>query len=546
MNGHKKNKLNQLLKELPQGSVATQSWLLKHKVYRQLADVYCNSGWLRKVGRGAYIRVDDDVTWTGGLYAIQKHMELPIYVGAGTALRRQGLAHFLPVGGGGYVSLLGKSPAKLPKWFREYDWGVKIHYSTLQLFEPVTELGMTEEDVGQYTIALSTPERAIMEVLYFVPKRESFKSARYLMEGLTTLRPNLVQKLLEKCQSAKVIRLFMFLAEECGHNWVDELDTSRMSLGKGKRVIVPGGRLDPIYNITVPNEPFVDSRRQMQALQNKRKKSPAVRLMCSPQKTQLSYDKEHGCFGSILYLAFESGNLPILDQLLREFKIEKRGSKGFKNSLRENWLQYVPQNNLKKQRKASNNTTAALVELVVAQYLSENGATIIDLEAWKKNARSIVPDICYQENGKTWNAEVKYIDISPEWQENIVEQIRTGKPKARSFGDGEFVNYYFGRIAEAAKQLDYHELPARQVWLIFHGFSNFERSIFEKNYLKSPPHWFKNTDKQNEILKMFDKTISQIAPSSWLEKISEIVLATCDFEVWQLKEVNRYKTKDLV
>lgn len=544
MNSQKGNKLNRLLQALPAGCIAISLWLRKKGIYRQLADVYCKSGWLRKIGHGAYARESDDVSWTGGLYAIQQQMDLPIHVGAKTALQRKGLAHFLPIGGG-TIFLLGTPSVRLPKWFTKYDWGVNIHYSTSQLFGSGTELGLTKEDIGQYAITISSPERAIMEVLHFVPKEESFESARHLMEGLTTLRPTLVQELLEKCQSVKVVRLFLFLAEECGHDWINDLVTSRMDLGKGKRVIVKDGRLDPIYKITVANALFTHPTRQMQNLLNKQKKSPAVRLMCPEEGTKLTYGKEHGCFGSILYLASECGELPILDQLLKDFQIEKRGSPSFRNRLKENWLQDVPKNNLREIKKGSNNVFASLIELVVAQHLKEDGATIVNLEAWQQqNTRGKVADIEYQDNGQLVNAEIKYVDQSPEWQKNIVNQLKTGNPEVRWFGDGEFVNYFFGRIAEATKQLQPFDYKTRQIWLVFSALANFERKIFEENYLKHPPPWFKNTEKQKNILKMFGKEIADKAPSEWLKEVPEIGLAT--FDSWTLKNIEKYQTKGLL
>jgi hypothetical protein len=42
------------------------------------------------------------------------------------------------------------------------------------------------------------------------------------------------------------------LAEKHAHAWFKQLDLSKVSLGSGKRVLVPGGRLDPKYLITVP------------------------------------------------------------------------------------------------------------------------------------------------------------------------------------------------------------------------------------------------------------------------------------------------------
>jgi hypothetical protein len=72
------------------------------------------------------------------------------------------------------------------------------------------------------------------------------------MEGLTSLRPSLLQTLLESCASIKVKRAFLYLAREAGHAWYERLDKTRIDLGKGKRMLVRGGRLDAEFMITVP------------------------------------------------------------------------------------------------------------------------------------------------------------------------------------------------------------------------------------------------------------------------------------------------------
>lgn len=126
-------------------------------------------------------------------------------------------------------------------------------YSTTKLFAEEPSAALTKKELATYAITVSAPERAIMEVLYLIPAEESFEEAGLLMEGLTTLRPRLVQSLLEQCHSVKVKRLFMFLAEACNHAWVKKLDLSKVDFGKGKRMIVKGGRLDTKYNITVPD-----------------------------------------------------------------------------------------------------------------------------------------------------------------------------------------------------------------------------------------------------------------------------------------------------
>ena len=246
------SKINQILKKWPSGVVAVLPWLEKQGAYQQLMHEYEKTSWVRRIGRGAYAREGDKVEWTGGLYALQEQLGLPIHVGGKTALALQGYAHFLPMGKGITVTLFAFPNVKLPLWFKQYRWGVKLRYTTTNLFMSQDKHGLTQKDMGSYAVRGSTPERAMMEVLYEVPKRESYEEAKLLMEGLTTLRPRLVQALLEDCTSVKVKRLFMVLAESCKHAWVKKLDLSQVEFGKGKRMLVKGGRLDSTYNITVP------------------------------------------------------------------------------------------------------------------------------------------------------------------------------------------------------------------------------------------------------------------------------------------------------
>ncbi len=246
------SKINQLLKIWPSGAVAVLPWLEKQGVYQQLVHEYEKTSWVRRVGRGAYARAGDKVEWTGGLYALQEQLGLPIHVGGKTALHMQGYAHFLPMGKGTTVTLFGRPDVKLPMWFKQYRWGVKVRYTATNLFTSDTGQGLTTREMGFYAVSVSAPERAMMEILYGVPKEESYEEAKLLMEGLTTLRPRVVQTLLEHCASVKVKRLFMVLAEGCRHAWVKKLDLSKVDFGKGKRMLVRGGRFDSKYNITVP------------------------------------------------------------------------------------------------------------------------------------------------------------------------------------------------------------------------------------------------------------------------------------------------------
>lgn len=98
-----------------------------------------------------------------------------------------------------------------------------------------------------------------MEMLYHVPTKVSFEEASMITENLISLRPALVQNLLEKCNSIKVKRLFMYLVEKHEHPWVPIVNLSNVNFGEGKRSVVKKGKLNKKYNVTVPVEFDKDS-----------------------------------------------------------------------------------------------------------------------------------------------------------------------------------------------------------------------------------------------------------------------------------------------
>jgi len=120
------------------------------------------------------------------------------------------------------------------------------------LFPAELREGFTEYQEKDFSVRISAPERAMLEMLHLVPQKVGFDEALLVMGNLVTLRPEVVQGLLEACRSVKVKRLFLFMAENQEHAWLSKVDLSKVDLGKGKRMIVSNGRYDPKYRITVP------------------------------------------------------------------------------------------------------------------------------------------------------------------------------------------------------------------------------------------------------------------------------------------------------
>ncbi|WP_197668816.1 MULTISPECIES: type IV toxin-antitoxin system AbiEi family antitoxin domain-containing protein [unclassified Halomonas] len=78
-------------------------------------------------------------------------------------------------------------------------------------------------------------------------------TADTLMQSLATLGPRRVTALLRHCSSIKAKRLFLDLANRHQHAWLNRISLDGV-LGSGKRVLVPGGRLHPTYQITLPRD----------------------------------------------------------------------------------------------------------------------------------------------------------------------------------------------------------------------------------------------------------------------------------------------------
>lgn len=145
----------------------------------------------------------------------------------------------------------------------EYPHGSRLHHFVMHLIfhrdglfdERSSNIGLTpiSTRVRDWTLVASAPERGIMEMLSLIGGSESsFTYASEHFDSLTSLRSKVVKELLVACNSLEVRRLFLFLASHYAYPWSRKLDRSAIDLGKGKRLIVRGGRYNREFCITVP------------------------------------------------------------------------------------------------------------------------------------------------------------------------------------------------------------------------------------------------------------------------------------------------------
>ena len=263
MTQQRQERLKPLLDDLPPGYVADAAWLVGRGIDRKSILQYEQRGWLEKLARGVYSRPDThrDVSaasdWRRLVLSLQRVMGYEVHVGGRTALSLHGFEHYLSLGAEAVpIYLYGN----VPSWLARLPNADRFETRTLSLFGG-SKTGVDGVDDEKQSsppqrrlndLMVSTPERAILELLNELPADESFHNADMLFEGLVNLRPRLLEALLKECRSVKTKRLFF--AAQHDHTWRQHLDPDDFDLGSGPRALVEGGRLHPRYDITVPPE----------------------------------------------------------------------------------------------------------------------------------------------------------------------------------------------------------------------------------------------------------------------------------------------------
>ena len=257
--------LKWLLEQLPPGAFVDSRWLTAHGVLRSSLAYYNRVGWLKRVAHGLYQRPETTsvsglaADWRMLLLSTQALMGYRLHVGGMTTLREQGHSHDLSFGPRP-VHVYG-SP--VPGWLRKLPTNDPLcFHPTLIFTEPSLCIGpdadtKTNEASSPWwkrSLRRSEPERAILEAIDELPEEESFSTIDHIFEGLVALRPRRLTAALEACTSIKTKRLFFVFAERHAHAWMKHVERARVDLGTGDRSLVKGGKLHPVFRITVPEE----------------------------------------------------------------------------------------------------------------------------------------------------------------------------------------------------------------------------------------------------------------------------------------------------
>jgi hypothetical protein len=275
MGAHRFSLLNRFLLALPEGFLADSAWLQAQGLSRSSIRDYVDRGWLERIASRVYRRprqvANDPLRWDVVVLSLQQVMHKALHVGGRTAVELSGYAHYLKAGETSTVYLYGQG---VPSWltalpssarfelrpdrlFANSGTGVEMRRFDMRSGEATVPTKDAErKSPWEWSLTMSVPERAILEMMDELPQHESFHQVDAVMEGMANLRPQLLQRLLQECKSVKVKRLFLWYADRHKHSWLKHLDRSAINLGHGKRQLVPAGRFDARYQITLPAELF--------------------------------------------------------------------------------------------------------------------------------------------------------------------------------------------------------------------------------------------------------------------------------------------------
>lgn len=245
-------KIQRIIEANPNTTIAFGDWLSGQGLDRKDQYAYTKSGWLLRLSKGVYKIQGTTPTLLQTVSAYNSQLSKNCIVGAYTALELRGYSHYLSMGKPQAFLFTGHSD-RLPSWLLQKEWDMSIKYmKTSFLGDDHKGVETMQVDGGQ--LFVSSPERAILECLNLPEAASSLLDIYYIMESLTTLRPKLVQTLLESCTSQKVKRLFVYMAEKAGHPWFKALKIDAISLGTSRYMAVPTGKYIAKYNMTIPKE----------------------------------------------------------------------------------------------------------------------------------------------------------------------------------------------------------------------------------------------------------------------------------------------------
>jgi Transcriptional regulator, AbiEi antitoxin, Type IV TA system/Transcriptional regulator, AbiEi antitoxin N-terminal domain len=243
------SKLNKILLDWKPGDIHGAGWLRAREIDQRLAYSYYEDGYLEKIGPGVFARKGDEINPYGVVRFLQQELELKVHLSGRTALELQGHSHYVALGPKTRIYLTSYEAKSFPTWIKKLEKNFEFVFKKSSLLEH--ENFLTTHNESGFELRISTRELAALELIETLDLSGSLETAENYTQSLLTLRPEVLQKVLEVCHSIKAKRVFLYLAEKLNLPWFKKIKKESITLGVGKRVIVKGGEFNKKYQITV-------------------------------------------------------------------------------------------------------------------------------------------------------------------------------------------------------------------------------------------------------------------------------------------------------
>ncbi len=213
-------RLKALLDDLPPEFIVDTAWLKGRGIDSKFIHNYVKQGWIKRVVRGVYQHPlphqeeSEELSWQVVLLSLQQLMGYDVHLGGRDALDQSGFVHFLMLGKWQYIHFYGN----VPSWLNRLPTTDKIIVQRSTLFGG-DSVGIIDHyspefnrewtaNVWQWPIRISSPERAILELIARLRRNSDFEYVSKYFESLIELRPKLLMMLLKACRSIKKETVF--------------------------------------------------------------------------------------------------------------------------------------------------------------------------------------------------------------------------------------------------------------------------------------------------------------------------------------------------
>lgn len=233
----RQSKLRILYTARPSGTPLTSEELAELGISADLAVHYVRAGWLNRLARGVYCRPGEELALHPSLLVLERKVE-GLHVGGKSALAWYGVRHYISQQE--TLHLYGWAVARLPDWFVQR---FPAEYHRKRLFEekPPALMHVTPFEDRAGAPQVSSPERALLELLSEVGVRQPLQEARELMESTYNLRADILRELLKHCTSIKTVRLCLQVGNELSLPWAAKLNRAELPTGSGRSWVSRSG-----------------------------------------------------------------------------------------------------------------------------------------------------------------------------------------------------------------------------------------------------------------------------------------------------------------